>query len=143
MHDILQDFPIAADPARVYRAVSEPALLDEWWTLASAGTAAVGESYDLDFGPGYRWGAVVTKADPGTAFELRMTNADRDWMESVVGFTLEPSGQGTQVRFYHRGWPEANSHYRISCHCWAMYLRILRRHIEHGESVPYDKRLDV
>lgn len=25
-------------------------------------------------------------------------------------------------------------------HCWAMYLRILR---EHGESVPYEKRLDV
>jgi len=24
-----------------------------------------------------------------------------------------------------------------------MYLRILRRHIEHGESVPYEKRLDV
>jgi uncharacterized protein YndB with AHSA1/START domain len=143
MHEILQDFPIAAEPARVYRAVSEPALLDEWWTLKSAGRAAVGESYDLDFGPGYRWGAVVTKADPGAAFELRMTNADPDWADSVVGFTLEPSGHGTQVRFYHRGWPEANAHYRISCHCWAMYLRILRRHIEHGESVPYEKRLDV
>jgi len=23
------------------------------------------------------------------------------------------------------------------------YLRILRRHLEHGESVPYDSRLDV
>ena len=143
MHDILQDFPIAADPARVYRAVSDPALLDEWWTLKSAGRAAVGESYDLDFGPGYRWRAVVTRADPGAAFELRMTNAEPDWMDSVVGFTLEPSAQGTQVHFYHRSWPEANAHYRISCHCWAMYLRILRRHIEHGVSVPYDKRLDV
>ena len=108
MYDILQDFPIAADPSRVYRAVSDPALLDEWWTIRSSGKPSVGARYDLDFGPGYQWGAVVTK-----------------------------------VRFYHRGWPEANSHYRISCHCWALYLRILRRHIEHGESVPYEKRLDV
>jgi uncharacterized protein YndB with AHSA1/START domain len=143
MHEILQDFPIAADPARVYRAVSEPAQLDEWWTLRSAGHAAVGETYELDFGPDYRWRAVVTKADPASAFELRMTSADADWVDSLVGFALEPSEYGTQVRFYHRGWPEANAHYRISCHCWAMYLRILRRHIEHGESVPYDERLAV
>lgn len=143
MHDILQDFPIAADPARVYRVVSEPSGLDEWWTLRSSGNPSVGATYDLDFGPGYKWGAVVTKAEPGRAFELRMTNADADWMDSRVGFDLEPSSLGTQVRFYHRGWPEANEHYRISCHCWAMYLRILRRHIENGESVPYDERLSV
>jgi hypothetical protein len=86
---------------------------------------------------------VVTKADPASAFELRMTSADAAWVNSLVGFALEPSEHGTQVRFSHRGWPEANAHYRISCHCWAMYLRILRRHIEHGESVPYDERLAV
>jgi len=143
MPDILQDFPIAADPARVYRAVSEPALIDEWWTLRSAGTPAVDETYDLEFGPGYRWGAVVTRAEPGRAFELRLTSADADWVNSLVGFELEPSVTGTQVRFYHRGWPEANAHYRVSCHCWAMYRRILRRHIENGESVAYDERLAV
>jgi len=143
VHDILQDFPIAADPSRVYRAISEPAMLDEWWTIRSSGNPSVGARYDLDFGPGYQWGAVVTKAEPGAAFELRMTDADADWLGSHVGFNLEPSPLGTQVRFYHRGWPEANSHYRTSCHCWALYLRILRRHIEHGESVPYEKRLDV
>lgn len=141
MPDILQEFPINASPAEVYRAVSEPRLLDEWWTLTSSGRADVGATYDLDFGPGYRWKAVVTKADPDAAFELRFTSADADWVDTVVGFELEPSGTGTQVRFYHRGWPASNAHYRISCHCWALYLRILRRHIEHGESVPYAERL--
>ena len=143
MPDILQEFPIAADPARVFRAVSEPSLLDEWWTLRCSGDASVGSTYDLDFGPGYRWRAVVTRSVPGSAFELRMTTSDADWRDTLVGFELEPSGGGTQVRFYHRGWPDANAHYRISCHCWALYLRILRRHIEHGESVPYDQRLAV
>jgi hypothetical protein len=32
---------------------------------------------------------------------------------------------------------------RISCHCWALYLRLLRRHLEFGESVPYDRRLEA
>jgi len=31
----------------------------------------------------------------------------------------------------------------ISSFCWAMDLRILRRHLEHGESVPRERRLDA
>ena len=143
MPDILQDFPIAASPSRVYEAVSDPRMIDEWWTLTSTGRPAVGSTYDLDFGPGYHWQAVVTKANPSSAFELRLTSADADWLDTVVGFELEPSGDATQVRFYHRGWPAVSDHYRTSCHCWALYLRVMRRHIEHGESVPYDRRLDA
>jgi hypothetical protein len=49
----------------------------------------------------------------------------------------------TAVNFYHTGWPQKNEHYKISSYCWAMYLRILKRHLEYGESVPYEKRLQV
>lgn len=143
MSDILQEFPIAVEPARVYDGVSAPRLLDAWWTLRSSGSPTVGATYELDFGPGYQWRAMVTRAEPGAAFELQMTESDADWNATRVGFELEPSDHGTQVRFYHRGWPEANAHYRISCHCWALYLRILRRHLEHGETVPYADRLSV
>lgn len=143
MPDILQDFPIAASPQRVFEAISTPKLLDEWWTLASSGEPVVGATYMLDFGPEYQWRARVTRADPGSAFEIEMTGADSDWAGTRVGFALSPSERGTQVRFYHTGWPAENEHFRISCHCWAMYLRVLRRHIEHGESVPYHQRLDV
>jgi hypothetical protein len=41
------------------------------------------------------------------------------------------------------GWPVDNEHWRISCYCWAMYLRLLRRYLEHGEIVPYERRLEV
>ena len=77
------------------------------------------------------------------AFELLFTHADADWTGTLVGFDLSPSSSGTQVRFSHRGWPEANAHYRASCHCWALYLRVLRRYLEFGETVPCDDRLDV
>ena len=143
MPDILQDFPIAVSPSRVYEAVSAPALLDQWWTLRSTGRAATGATYELDFGPGYFWKAEVIRADPAAAFELRLTSADADWIGTTVGFELEATGDGTMVRFHHRGWSAENAHYRISNHCWAAYLRILRRHLEHGESVPYDERLTV
>jgi uncharacterized protein YndB with AHSA1/START domain len=143
MTDILQNFPIKVAPARVFDGVSAPALLDEWWTLRSTGQPTVGSIYELDFGPDAQWQAVVTKAVPGEVFELKLTRADADWIGSTVSFELAPSRSGTAVRFAHRGWPEASDHYRSSCHCWALYLRVLRRHLEHGESVPYDRRLDV
>jgi hypothetical protein len=64
MADILQDFPINATPDRVFKAVSDPAMLDQRWTLQSRGQPSVGATYDLDFGPEYQRRAVVTKAVP-------------------------------------------------------------------------------
>jgi uncharacterized protein YndB with AHSA1/START domain len=143
MPDITHDFPINAPPAQVFRALSDPKLLDEWWTQRSAGKPALGEAYDLDFGPGYAWRAQVTKCVLNVEFELTMTAADADWMGTRVGMQLKPIDGGTQVRFAHSGWPNGNEHFRISSFCWAMYLRVLKRHLEFGERVPYEKRLDV
>ncbi len=143
MPDILNDFPIKAPIDDVFRAVTLPKGLDEWWTKQSKGIPILGSAYELWFGPEYDWRARVTKCSPPKAFELEMVGAGTDWVGTRIGFELEAADGGTQVRFYHVGWPESNAHYRISCHCWPMYLRILRRHLEHGESVPYELRLDV
>jgi uncharacterized protein YndB with AHSA1/START domain len=143
MADIFHDFPIKALPARVFPAVSTPGGLDTWWTKRSAGTAQLGAEYELWFGPGYDWRGKVTRYLPDTEFELEMVHADSDWLGTRVGLRLEPRDQRTWVRFWHTGWPGVNEHYRISCNCWAMYLRVLRRSLEYGESVAYENRLDV
>jgi uncharacterized protein YndB with AHSA1/START domain len=143
MADILHDFPIAVAPTRVFEGISSPEGLDRWWTARSSGSPIEGTEYQLWFGPEYDWRAVVTRARPGSGFELRITRAADDWMDTRIGFELAVIPTGTQVRFHHTGWPAANEHYRISCYCWAMYLRILRRSLEFGEQVPYERRLDV
>lgn len=143
MRDIYQDFPIRAAVDRVFSAISTPDGLDAWWTKRSSGEALEGAEYALGFGPDYDWRAQVTRCVRNSEFELTMTRADVDWQGTRVGFVLEPRDDSTWVRFHHTGWPEANEHYRISNHCWAMYLRVLRRWIEHDEFVPYEDRLDV
>lgn len=143
MADIMQDFPIKAAPDRVFDAVSTPQGLDSWWTKRSAGIPALGGEYELWFGPEYDWRAQVSRCVKDSEFELLMTRADADWLGTRVGFRLESRGETTWLQFYHTGWPSANEHYRISCHCWAMYLRILRRWLEHGEVVAYEERLNV
>jgi uncharacterized protein YndB with AHSA1/START domain len=144
MHDILHDFPVSAPIAQVFDAVSTPAGLDQWWTLESAGQPREGTIFELDFGPRYLWKAMVTHSDPPALFELKLEDSTPDWLGTHVRFELSDSGgKQTGVRFSHTGWAEVTEHYRISCFCWAMYLRLMKRAVEHGEFVPYEKRLDV
>lgn len=143
MADICHDFLIHSSPERVFEAVSRPAGLDNWWTRRSKGEPEAGSTYELWFGPQYDWRAVVRVCVPASRIEWELTEADKDWEGTRVGFRLNAEGDGTQVRFRHAGWAEENSHYRVSCYCWAMYLRILKRFVEHGETVPYEQRLEA
>ena len=143
MADIFHHFQIKAARQKVFQAVSTPAGLDVWWTKQAMGQPVEGAAYELGFGPGYEWQAVVTRCVPEAEFELQLTAAPEDWLDTRVGFQLDEQDDVTQVRFHHTGWPEVNEHYRVSCYCWAMYLRLLKRYVEVGEFVPYEDRLEV
>jgi len=140
MPDILHDLRIKAPKERVFRAVSTPEDLDCWWTKRSAGDPKVGAGYQLWFGPEYDWRAEVTRCDPESDFELLIVSADSEWIGTLVGFHLEEKDGATQMSFRHTGWSAPSEHYRVSSYCWAMYLRVLKRFLEHGESIPYDGR---
>jgi hypothetical protein len=143
MPDIYHIFYVGSTPEKVFEMISLSEGLDKWWTRNSLSSPKLQGEYHLDFGPLYRWKAVVTKYQQDLVFELRITEADADWTGTKVGFILESIGNRTEVNFYHSGWQQANKHFKISSFCWAMYLRILKRHIETGEEVPYEKRLAV
>jgi len=144
MADIVQEFTVKAPQERVFEMFATPKGLDAWWTKSSSGEAREGAEFKLDFGPGHEWRAKVTRCNPGWVFELLMMNAQEDWQRTRVGCELQPDHHdATRVRFYHIGWPKQNEHWRVSCFCWAMYLRLLRRYLEYGEFVPYEKRLEA
>jgi uncharacterized protein YndB with AHSA1/START domain len=142
--DILSDVLIRAPRKRVFDAVSTPAGFDAWWTKASTGTPREGARFTLDFGPEFQWAGTVAKCVAPSSFEILITEADPDWVGTRVGFELQPRPESaTRLLFHHTGWPAANDHWRGSCYCWNAYLRLLKRHLEHGELVPYERRLDA
>lgn len=143
MAGIFHDFFIGAPPARVFQSISTPTGLDKWWSKTSAGGGHVGNQLNLGFGPGFEWTAMVSKSVADASYEIVMDQSDSDWNGTIVGFHLEPAPGGTQVAFYHTGWPEENQHFRISSYCWAMLLRILKLNLEKGLEVPYEDRLKV
>lgn len=142
MAELLYDFPIQSAVSRVFQAVSTPEGLDAWWTLKSTGRPVPGTEFQLWFGPEYDWRAQVSRCEPNTEFEFLITRSMPDWDQTRVGFHLVEQGGATQVHFHHRGWKQATDHFRVTAFCWAMYLRLLRRYLEHGEIVPYGRRLD-
>ena len=143
MADIFHHFTINTSIENVFDGVSKPKELNRWWTKNAIGNPGLGALYELHFGPEYQWNAVVTKYVPNKEFELTITTANNDWVNTSVGFSLNYKNDQTEVEFYHKGWPQKNEHYKISCYCWAMYLRVLKRFLEFGEKVPYEKRLTV
>ncbi|GJM30407.1 MAG: hypothetical protein DHS20C17_30420 [Cyclobacteriaceae bacterium] len=141
--DIVHYLQINSTIENVYHAISTSRGIASWWSLSASGHSELGAILELDFGPGYQWQAQVTGMVSPTEFELILTKADPDWIDSTVGFQLSGNQNLIDVRFYHKGWKEANDHYYTSCYCWAMYLRIMKRYVEHGETVDYHQRLDV
>jgi uncharacterized protein YndB with AHSA1/START domain len=141
--DICHDLPIRATVSQVFDAISQPAGFNAWWTLAAQGESQLGGDYALFFGADYDWRARVTRCEQDREFALVVTQSSEDWVGTTISFTLEARDNTTWLRFEHAGWHRITEHYRISSYCWAMYLRILKRYIEQGESVPYERRLDV
>lgn len=143
MPDLFHDFQINAQPSKVFEQVATAEGMSNWWSKHSSGPIVLGGTIDLHFGEGYGWTAMVTKLIPDNRFELTITKADPDWLGSRIGFRFIGDEKTTKVEFYHKGWKEDNDHYRISNYCWAMYLRLLKRYVEHGEFVQYEDRLEV
>lgn len=143
MADIYHTFIVQADLHKVFLNITTQEGLDNWWTKSATGTGKNGEVYNLFFGEEYNWKAIVTRYETDKTFELQLTVADADWLNTKVGFILSYKNKITEVQFYHTGWPEINEHYKISSYCWAMYLRILKRYTETGEQIIYEDRLTV
>ena len=143
MYSIYHNFPIAAPLNKVFECISQPNGLDVWWTKKSSGIPVMNQEYMLWFGPEYDWRGKVSLCEKERHFELTIIQADVDWEGTKLGFELKENKKSVSVNFYHSNWPENNEHYRISSFCWAMYLRLLKRFLEYGEIVNYEKRIDV
>lgn len=140
MHAINHRLAIRATPAVVFAAISLPTGLNAWWTKDCEGEPVPGASYRFFFSEDFDWTADVTDVDPQRLIEWRFTDAEPDWTGTRLRIVLEADGNTTWVSFLHDGWKEDNEHFCHTSFCWAQYLRLLRRWIEDGTSVAYEKR---
>ncbi|WP_455387536.1 SRPBCC domain-containing protein [Petrachloros mirabilis] len=98
MSDIKQTYDIATSPAEVWRALTDPKMIEEWSGAGAVFPLEVGATYSLwDGSIGGKIIEIVLKQ------KLVQTWKPQDWTrtDSVVIFKLTPHGKGTRVGLVH------------------------------------------
>ncbi|MGB5420251.1 SRPBCC family protein [Algibacter sp.] len=139
-YNIYHNLLIKACPKEIFDAVSQPAHLNNWWTLKSSGTPELNSEYNLNFTDKYNWFCKVSQIKTNESFHLKMTKSDKDWNPTTFGFDLEPKENGTYLKFSHVNWPENNDHLKHSSFCWAMLLNGLKNYLEKEIILPFEER---
>ena len=86
---IYHDLFIQASLKDVFEAVTEPNLLNNWWTLNCSGKPELGTQYNFYFAPEYDWYGKVIKCETNQAVHIKMTKSDQDWNSTSFGFDLK------------------------------------------------------
>lgn len=140
MYHIHHQFTIHSGAEKIFRSISLPEELNNWWPKTSVGKPEVGEQYQLYFGPEYDWLAEITSVKENEHITWKMIRSMDDWMPTHFGFQLIPQIDRTIVKFFHKNWQEANDHFAVSSYCWAILLNGLKNYCEHGIVIPFENR---
>jgi uncharacterized protein YndB with AHSA1/START domain len=126
MSDLTQTYDIAAPRAEVFRALTEPAVLDRWWTTSSESDPRPGGAFV------YTWefdDASRNHVQSGAYRELEDGRlVSYPWEaggETLVSFRLEDADGGTRLTLEHTGFPDdaGRDHHDQG---WAGFLNNLR-----------------
>ncbi len=130
MPDILHRVGIAAEPMRVFEALTSVEGIRNWWVSETHGDASEGGAFQFR---GNR--LQVTHADPSLV-TWRYSGAAKEWEPTEITFQLEWREGQTIVLFKQAGWREP---VEFMHHCstkWAVFLLSLKDYVEKGQGRP-------
>lgn len=140
---IRESFYLAAPPARVYAALTQPKWLTRWFVDRAVLTPKEGEEFELVWPGGYTMHGRVNEAASGRKLGL-------DWIDRFeegrtfatrVRFELRKKGRGTLLNVTHRGFKSGKRWVLLYASIragWAYYLLNLKSVLEHGNDLRSD-----
>jgi uncharacterized protein YndB with AHSA1/START domain len=130
MPDILHRVGIAAEPMRVFEALTTVEGIRNWWSSDTHGDASEGGAFQ------FRSNRLdVVHADPSLV-TWRYAGPAEEWVPTEISFRLEWRDGQTIVLFKQAGWREP---VEFMHHCstkWAVFLLSLKDYVERGEGRP-------
>ena len=140
-YHIYHNLLINTSAKKLFKAVSKPEELVNWWPLKCSGEEQLNAVYNLNFTDTYNWFGKVITYKPNLAFHIQMTQSITDWNPTSFGFDIEEiSDNKVQLHFWHKNWQECNTEFKQSSFCWAMLLNGLKNYVEKGIIIPFEER---
>jgi uncharacterized protein YndB with AHSA1/START domain len=115
-------------PEKVWRALTESSLIEQW-LMKNDFQPAAGHSFHLRMDPVPNWNGVIDcKVLAVEPLKTLSYTWDTLGLESVVTFTLTPTGAGTHLRMEHTGFrPDQQAAYKGATYGWQNFLGNLDR----------------
>ncbi len=140
---IQEQFEIAAPPAKVFRALTQPLELTRWMLESATLTLRAGTPYWFTWPGGFHLEGRVLEVKAGRSFALTWPQGTprKPLGETRVRFTLRPKGKGCVLRMVHSGFgpgPAWVTTYALSASGWAYYLMNLKSVLETGHDLRRD-----
>ena len=142
---IKAEIDITAPPERVFRSLTEPAELTQWW-----GDDSMYRTYDwqVDLRPGGVWstrargadgsettvGGEYIEVDPPRLLVYTWRPSWDGFVETTVRCELHPTSAGTCVRITHTGFVDRSMEAEGTGEGWKRVLEWAARHLERGQA---------
>ena len=125
---VIVEREFAHPPEKVWRALTDSSLIEQW-LMKNDFQPVAGHSFHLRMEPMPNWNGVidcrVLSVEPRKALSYTWGALG---LESVVTFTLTPSGAGTHVRMEHSGFgPDQEAAYKGATYGWRGFIDGLER----------------
>ena len=137
MPDILHNLIVAAEPSRVFEAVTLQEGLASWWTEQTTAQTGLGARLFFDFGERYHNAMTVVALESDRHVAWHVDEAHPEWVGTRITFDLEPLAEGVRLRFGHRSWREATDFYADCNFHWGQYMKSLKAYCERGAGSPW------
>jgi uncharacterized protein YndB with AHSA1/START domain len=139
MPDVMHFLRIDAAQDHVYRALTTPDDVRNWWTRdcdldAAVGGVGVFRFYDNRVVTTVRIDALRPPSHVG--WTTTASTAPGGWPGTTISFDLRAEGDVTAMLFAHRGFAEAGENYARVTTGWAYFLFSLQRYLETGTGGP-------
>jgi uncharacterized protein YndB with AHSA1/START domain len=119
LRTVIVERDIAQPPEKIWRALTQPHLIEEWLKMKPDFSAEIDRPYKMTA----EWGAVegrVLESEPYTTLSYTWSAFG---LESVVTYTLTPTPRGTLLRVEQAGFPTTMEYaYQGAKQAWPEYL---------------------
>jgi uncharacterized protein YndB with AHSA1/START domain len=137
--EIRHEIPIKTSPQELYRALTDPRRLGQWWIPDTRGESKPGNVLEFWFGGDACQAMRVKALETDSRVCWQAVESDlSDWAGTEVEFVIQPQDAArSRLQFRHSGWQGEAERFPYYSTSWAIFLVSLKDLLETGQGHPF------